>query len=298
MVKAVFTARIDSKYDDLPEVKYHFPKSYLNFAEDAVGDWVVYYEPRRKTRDVNSSGGRQVYYATAKVTHIAPDPELKDHFYAFVSDYLEFDRAVPFKESGNFYESGLQREDGGTSKGAFGRAVRHISDTEYSGILNSAFTDLITENEQLVTPANTTDLEPAVYYRPLIEHVSRRLFRDAAFSRQVKQAYDNTCAFTGIQLINGGGRSEVQAAHIRPVADLGPDSVRNGIALSGTVHWMFDRGLISLADDYSILTCNDRIPDPILGMFNQSGRLNLPGPEILYPHKQFMYYHRENVFKG
>ena len=298
MVKAVFTARIDSKYDDLPEVKFHFPKSYLNFAKDAVGDWVVYYEPRRKTRDVNSSGGRQAYYATAKVTHIAPDPGLEDHFYAFVSDYLEFDRAVPFKEGGNFYESGLQREDGGTNKGAFRRAVRHITDTEYSGILNSAFTDLITENKQLVTPANTTDEEPAVYYRPLIEHVSRRLFRDAAFSRQVKQAYDNTCAFTGIQLINGGGRSEVQAAHIRPVADLGPDSVRNGIALSGTVHWMFDRGLISLADDYSILTCDSRIPDPILGMFNQSGRLNLPGPEILYPHKQFMCYHRENVFKG
>ena len=208
-------------------------------------------------------------------------PELKDHFYAFVSDYLEFDRAVPFKEGGNFYESGLKREDGGTSKGAFGRAVRHISDTEYSRILKSAFTDLITENKQLVTPANMLDEEPAIYYRPLIEHVSRRFFRDAAFSRQVKQAYNNTCAITGIQLINGGGRSEVQAAHIRPVADLGPDSVRNGIALSGTVHWMFDRGLISLDDDYSILTCDGRIPDPILGMFNQSGRLNLPGPEIL-----------------
>ena len=246
MVKAVFTARIDSKYDDLPEVKYHFPKTYLNSARLAVGDWVVYYEPRRKTRDVNSSGGRQAYYATAKVTHIAPDPEKKDHFYAFVSDYLEFDRAVPFRESGDYYESGLQREDGGTSKGAFGRAVRRISDTEYSRIIKSAFTDLITENEQLVTPANMSEGEPAVYYRPLIEHVSRRPFRDAAFSRQVKQAYDNTCAFTGIHLINGGGRSEVQAAHIRPVADLGPDSVRNGIALSGTVHWMFDRGLISL----------------------------------------------------
>ena len=298
MVKAVFTARIVSKYDDLPEVRYHFPKKYLNFAMPTVGDWVVYYEPRRKTRDGNSSGGRQAYYATAKVTHIAPDPELKDHFYAFVTDYLEFDRAVPFKESGNYYELGLQRKDGGTNSRAFRLAVRNISDTEYSRILKSAFTDLITENKQLVTPANMLDEEPAVYYRPLIEHVSRRLFRDAAFSRQVKQAYDNTCAFTGIQLINGGGRSEVQAAHIRPVADLGPDSVRNGIALSGTVHWMFDRGLISLDDDYSILTCDGRIPDPILGMFNQSGRLNLPGPEILYPHKQFMYYHRENVFKG
>ena len=163
MVKAVFTARIVSKYDDLPEVRYHFPKKYLNFAMPTVGDWVVYYEPRRKTSDVNSSGGRQAYYATAKVTHIAADPGLEDHFYAFVSDYLEFDRAVPFKEGGDFYESGLQREDGGTSKGAFGRAVRHISDTEYSGILNSAFTDLITENEQLVTPANTIDKEPMRY---------------------------------------------------------------------------------------------------------------------------------------
>ena len=152
MVKAVFTARIDSKYDDLPEVKYHFPKTYFNFAKDTVGDWVVYYEPRRKTRDV-SSGGRQAYYATAKVSHIAADPKKEDHFYAFVSDYLEFDRAVPFKEGGDFHESGVQREDGGTSKGAFGHAVRHISDTEYFGILKSEFTDLITENKQLVTPA-------------------------------------------------------------------------------------------------------------------------------------------------
>ena len=41
---------------------------------------------------------------------------------------------------------------------------------------------------------------------------------------------------------------------------------------------MFDRGLISLDDDYSILTCDDRIPDPILGMFNQSGLVKFTGP--------------------
>jgi hypothetical protein len=37
-----------------------------------------------------------------------------------------------------------------------------------------------------------------------------------------------------LQIINGGGRTEVQAAHIRPVAAGGSDSVRNGLALSGT----------------------------------------------------------------
>jgi hypothetical protein len=28
---------------------------------------------------------------------------------------------------------------------------------------------------------------------------------------------------TGLRIINGGGRAEVQAAHIQPVADDGPD---------------------------------------------------------------------------
>jgi putative restriction endonuclease len=54
-------------------------------------------------------------------------------------------------------------------------------------------------------------------------------------------------------LINGKGRPEVEAAHIMPVEENGPVSVQNGIALSGTVHWMFDRGLLSMDDDYTIL---------------------------------------------
>ncbi len=68
---------------------------------------------------------------------------------------------------------------------------------------------------------------------------------------------------TGLKIINGGGRTEVQAAHIRPVPDRGPDSVRNGLALSGTVHWMFDRGLISIDDDYSLIVA-ERGVDQIL----------------------------------
>jgi hypothetical protein len=33
---------------------------------------------------------------------------------------------VPFREGEHFYESALQRDDGKTSKGAFGRAVRPL----------------------------------------------------------------------------------------------------------------------------------------------------------------------------
>lgn len=52
-----------------------------------------------------------------------------------------------------------------------------------------------------------------------------------------------------MKLINGGGRAEAEAAHIRSVEANGPDIVSNGLALSGTAHWMFDRGLLSLTDD-------------------------------------------------
>ncbi len=71
----------------------------------------------------------------------------------------------------------------------------------------------------------------------------------------------------------------VPAALIRPVADLGPDSVRNGIALSGTVHWMFDRGLLSVDDDYSILIAEDRLPAPVPGLVNPDRRLCPPSTE-------------------
>ena len=74
--------------------------------------------------------------------------------------------------------------------------------------------------------------------RRIISQLVSRPFRDKAFAAAVKTAYRDTCAMTGLKLINGGGRSEVQAAHIRPVEHNGTDSVRNGIALSGTMHWM------------------------------------------------------------
>ena len=63
---------------------------------------------------------------------------------------------------------------------------------------------------------------PAEFERPIVKRMTRP-FRDAAFATAVKAAYGDTCAMTELKIINGGGRSEVQAAHIRPVAEAGPD---------------------------------------------------------------------------
>lgn len=300
MAKVVLTTKVNPTYDDLPEERYHFPRTYLNAVEPAVGDWALYYEPRRTSGDLSSRGGRMAYFATAQITSLEQDPSSSDHYYVRVSNYLEFDRPVPFQEGSRYYESALRRDDGRTNKGAFGRAVRPVSDEEYDLILQAGFAAILTSEADSSDLAASIGLreEEVAFNRPIVERVVARPFRDAAFSRNVKLAYADTCAITGLKIINGGGRSEVQAAHIRPVASHGPDSVRNGLALSGTIHWMFDRGLVSIDDDYSILTAPGRVPDTVERLIRPEGRIALPSRSELFPHPHFLKYHRECVFKG
>ena len=120
MAKAVLTTKAVSAYDDLPEHKYHFPRTYLRQVTAAVADWIVYYEPRRPTQTLSSYGGRQSYFAIARIDSISVDPLLQDNFYAHVSGYLQFDHPVPFAIGDQYFESGLRKEDGSTNRGAFG----------------------------------------------------------------------------------------------------------------------------------------------------------------------------------
>jgi putative restriction endonuclease len=234
----------------------------------------------------------------ARVTAVVEDTALADHYYALVDDYLDFDRPVPFSEGGEYYESALKKDDGSTNKGAFGRAVRLIPDDEFDRILKSGFAPILGESSapEVILPGFFEP--PMPFERPIVEMTVSRPFRERSFMYNVRAAYSNRCAITGLRLINGGGRPEVQAAHIQPVASKGPDSVRNGLALSGTVHWMFDRGLISIGDDYKILVAKNHVPDDAIRLLNQSGLINLPKDQTLYPNAHYLKFHRDEVFKG
>jgi putative restriction endonuclease len=299
LAKGIFTTKLNSTYDDLPEVRYHFPKTYLNQAKATVGDWIIYYEPRRQGTNAVGRGGRQVYFATARVERIIDDPHRPAHYYAFVTDFLEFEHIVPFRHGEKYLEDALMKEDGSTNKGAFGRSVRLISDNEYELILQLGFPK--PTSGHMADADVIAAEEPEIYVRPVIEQLRFSPFRYESFTRSVSRTiYNFTCAMTGLSIINGGGRPEVEAAHIRPVGDdyNGPDSMRNGIALSRSIHWMFDRGLLSLTDGYEILLVHKLIPDPIKRLLNPDGKILLSADRRLWPHPKFLQYHRERIFKG
>jgi putative restriction endonuclease len=294
MPKAVFTHSTTSRYDDEREVHYHFPRTYLRTVEAVVGDLIVYYEPRRSVQS-DGKGGRQGYFAVARVASVEQDPHAPDHYYARLINYLDFIHLVPFREpSGHYYESILRKADGSTNKGAFGRSVRLIPEDEFDLILRQGFRHELEEWESRDAVA-----EPAMTYdRPMVESVLLRPFRDQAFRRHVREAYEKRCAVSGLRLINGGGRPEVQAAHIRPVSHEGPDSVRNGLALSGTFHWLFDRGLISIDENFRVLTSPHGVPDELDRLFLPDKKVILPKRLEERPHPSFLKWHRDHVFKA
>lgn len=296
MANAVLTTSVGSVYDDLPEVRYHFPRTYLNQVTAAERDWVIYYEPRR-----SRGGGRQAYFAMARIARILPDPDRVEHYFAYMDGYLEFDRPVPFQGLGRYRESAIQKADGSTNKGAFGRAVRSIPANEFEEIVRTGFIREFEpwELQDAGAQPDRAAEETALYSeRPLVEQLITKPFREEAFRRKVRAAYQNTCAFSGLRLLNGGGRPEVQAAHIRPVASKGPDSVRNGLALTGTIHWLFDRGLLAVSDSHQILVSPQGVPGDLTRMLKLDRTITIPAEPELQPHLGFLRWHRENVFKA
>jgi putative restriction endonuclease len=77
--------------------------------------------------------------------------------------------------------------------------------------------------------------------------------RETRFAFEVLPAYDFTCALTGYRMVAEDGTTILDAAHIHSFSKGGPCIVRNGLALSKTAHWLFDRGFWSLSNDLHVL---------------------------------------------
>lgn len=298
MAFGVFIHRSDSIYDDSPAERYQFPSQYLGRVEACIGDWIVYYEPRKVP---NTRG----YFAIARVQEVVPDPRMPALYFAVIEpgSYLDFASPVPFSGLDGVVERGLLNGDGRLS-GRAQSAVRPISTADFNRILELGMARDPLALPRVGDPTFAAALrEDGILFqyeqdRDRVLHFTSRVVRDRIFRRVVLRAYDERCAVTGLRLINGGGRAEVEAAHIRPVHASGPDIVNNGIALSGTAHWMFDRGLIGLGDDLSILIsrqAND--PGGIRAIINKTGRALLPSRLSDRPHPRFLQWHREHCFK-
>ena len=255
-----------------PDRFFRFGPQLLNHSLRAVRQWILYKD------------GTRGYYAAAKVEQIVRDPVDPAMYLALIEpgSLLEFGRDVSVEIEKAELDS---------------PSIRAISDAEFERIVALG---LIDAADILPRESASTPIDNAVREEPWLGPVDRetglvsRTVRNRQFRKRVLDIYDNRCALTGIQLINGGGRAEAQAAHIMSVESGGPDTIANGIALSGTAHWMFDLGLISLDDTGEILL-SPKINDTesVKKLLHPDRRARLPTNHMQRPHSRFLAWHRE-----
>jgi putative restriction endonuclease len=291
--KGVFVTGSHSIYGDVPKDFYRFPSNYLAAAQRMVGQWIVYLEPRR-------AGGRG-YFAVAKVEKIIPDPATAGMHLAMIAQgsFLDFGTTVPFSFDKLPMERALLNDDG-SIKGSKQLAIRPLSNADFNRIVEIGLMDAEPELPRIGQPEPIPAMLGEAGQEPFEGPVDRatmlvsRKVRDAKFRRAVLHVYEGRCALTGMRLVNGGGRLETEAAHIMGVGDGGPDAINNGIALSGTIHWMFDRGLIGLSDAGDILLSgkiNDR--EGVVKMINADRRAHWPSALPHRPHSKYLAWHRD-----
>jgi putative restriction endonuclease len=139
----------------------------------------------------------------------------------------------------------------------------------------------------------TTDLPPRVD-RPRKENDARR---EASFRLRVLPAYNYTCALTGYRMVSTDGKTAVDAAHIMQFKKGGPNIPSNGIALSKTAHWLFDRGFWSIANDFHVLVKEDEFEETGTTAHLLKERrheiIRLPDRKDLRPASEFLAWHRK-----
>lgn len=288
--KGLFVLPADLLPADQAE-QYRLPPAWLGTAARMAGQWIIYQLPR--------PGNDGDYVAAARAERV--DPDLAVARLAGGS-YLEFGRAVPFRRDGAVVEKGLLDADGRLDGELAAHPVRALSDADFNRIVDLG---LVTEDDVLPRIDADAETAPAFFEeqsawegptdRPTM--LVSRTVRDRQFRKRVLDVYGATCALTGMKLINGGGRAETQAAHIMSVEAGGPDAIDNGIALSGTIHWMFDRGLISLSDAGDILLSrgiNDR--ESVERLIFPDRKARFPATAAYRPHPRYLRWHRTECF--
>jgi putative restriction endonuclease len=143
--------------------------------------------------------------------------------------------------------------------------------------------------------------EPEAEYRTIKIETEEDVFvRGGLFRKLVPKIYDSTCSFTGMRLESTFGHTFIDACHIVPFSVTHDDKVNNGIALCPNLHRAFDRGLVSINNDYKILVSShvNENENHSYSLKQLEGRkIRLPFGSRYYPSFENLEWHREQIFK-
>lgn len=132
------------------------------------------------------------------------------------------------------------------------------------------------------------------------EYQEEFFLRGSVFKQYIPKIYDQTCCITGYKISSLFNIPMVDACHIIPFSESYDDTIGNGLSLGPNIHRAFDRGLITIDEDYKIIISSnfeEDLNNPFSLKKFDNKKISLPFKELYAPKKENLLWHNEHVFR-
>lgn len=199
---------------------------------------------------------------------------------------------------GNFgsFDENLKKQ------GIVGLSNASALDEEIFFEFNNKWDELSYESEKLIAEyeklANPTSVSMPIGMES--EAVTKQRINQSFFREAVLTSYGRACCITGLS-----NSEMLVASHIKPWKDSNPiekTNPRNGLCLNALHDKAFDRGFITISENYTLIISND-IKDVCSGQavadfFKKYHGTSIRLPEKFLPDKLFLQYHNDCIFES
>ncbi len=123
--------------------------------------------------------------------------------------------------------------------------------------------------------------------------------RCGLFKKTIPKIYNYSCCISGMKIESSQNAQMVDACHIIPFNISHDDTIPNGISLSPNLHRAFDRGLITINNNYIVrLSPTVRDNASVYSISQLDGtQIMLPEKEKWYPSSESIKWHNAEIFK-
>ncbi len=160
--------------------------------------------------------------------------------------------------------------------------------------------DLVLQKNNLFE-RNESQKSQLILEEPQAAYTKRYLTKvrlgQGAFRVQLTDAYYRKCSITGEKTL-----PVLEAAHIKPYSESGPNHLANGILLRADLHKLYDSGYITLTKDYKV-EVSKRIKEDFengkeYNRLHGNDLLILPEKLTDRPNLNYIEWHNANIYNG
>lgn len=130
------------------------------------------------------------------------------------------------------------------------------------------------------------------------ENEEEIFIRGAVFKREIPKIYSNTCCISGMSVNAIINVSMIDACHIIPFSESYDDTIGNGIALCPNLHRAFDRGLITIDENYKVCVSSNFTEGDVdysIRKF-ENKTIHLPTSKAYFPNVENLRWHNKERF--